>query len=173
MHQLVHAVECRDKVGPLYLASTERFEDLYGDCKRFFRKGTISTAKQMFQRFYTNQKKMHRCQGQRRLEFRTKTYEKTEDSWVWRRNTFYKVVDVRRQDHEQLLVCKKARTRAVSTADVGVDLPWSSVGVEELFSDNYLGQKHIIFSVKEAEGKAIILSEKYLMAWPKEWLMIF
>ncbi len=129
-------------------------------------------GKQMFELFYMGEAQNHQCQRSRRLHFSTEASEKVDDSWVWINGQLYKVVEV--SPDGRVLHCREIRPIPLCTVDAGVDLPWELVGVHEVSNlERELSPTVETIEAADVEGKALLLEDRFLMAFPKEWMLIF
>ena len=165
MHIWNHVYESRKKTGPLWDSSTERFEDLYGEARKMYQKGTMSTGKQVLTNMLYNDNVRHRCRGKGRLLFRPDTTAKCDDTVLWLRNHFYKVDTM---EDSRYAIARRMIKKPFSTADVGLDLPWHKAGV---YLRGEVENKRLRVDTWKADGKGLLILDKYLFSYPRQWLI--
>lgn len=131
-HLLQHLIEARDFADrPASEFSAEAFESLYGDCRKYYKKGTISTGKQILIGFYMQHRCHHRCGARRRdrPKFKQTESKKTDDSLIMLSNGNYarivKIIDQEDTD-DKLYKCHPVLVKPFASED---GLRWNLVGV--------------------------------------------
>lgn len=166
-HVLHHALENRRRTGPLYETSTEKYESLYGDCKKHFQAGTPNQGKQLLKNFLAADLEFHICPHKRRLRIRDKQTEKTNDQIVTANGDVYKVASVVRPNKEFRV--RKLILGTYKTEDKGgPDLDWSLVGIRKFLDVDY---EHTgVLTQRQIDGKAVLM-DKIVADWPRPWLL--
>ncbi len=146
-----HALDQREEHGPVTNYSCFRYEDLFGDVKDAYVKGTPNEAKQIFGSLYTTDYFFHHCRDKKTIRISPKRSRKRDDSLVTKNGEFFKVVNA----GNEIIRCRKIQTNPLVTRGVDVDdLPWSSVGVFEK-GDERRETENILR--KDIDGKGIIV----------------
>ena len=165
MHCLMHALQSRKRTGPLWQTSTERFENAYGDARRMYTKGTMSTGKQIIVNLLAKDVDSHHCAEKKRLHFNDTANQKTDDTLMWIGNECYKIEKMLPGGYVR---CRKMEKYLFCTADVQLDAPWHTVGV---YLRGEVENKRQTLHTSCATGKGVIVDHTYLFKYDSEWLI--
>lgn len=159
IHMMCHLKEIR-KRGKLTDTSTFAHESYYGEMRRSYVTGTLSTGKQILQNAYLKRSLPHfHCQ--KPLKFRAKDTTRSSDKlfYVFKNNT-YKFYMIKSQMADGSFSAVQYGKRSYKPTEVSLD--WSSVGV---FLKSGVNETQVIFHPEEITGKAIIV-DKLIMSCP-------
>jgi len=163
-HNFLHVPHYVKHHGPLWKVSAERFEDLYGFCKRLYKGGTNNTPKQILETFLMHQVDKHRCAFRRSPKINIKKTLKRNDSIVMTGNDFFQVYAI----SDDILSCHPIKIESLDTSFLGINLPWDKVGVFHFKQvDDTI---KINISKKDVTGKGIKILDKFLTSCPNEWV---
>ena len=98
--------------------------------------------------------------------FYSKETARCNDTFCYQGEQFYKIVESIPGDPH--MTVRKLDKKPFHTEDIGLRLNWALVGCYER------GEvQNECFSVRKADmqGKAVVLDNRYLLKFPKEWLV--
>lgn len=107
----------------------------------------------------------HRCRPLR-LHFRTSSPRRTDDTWAVIDDEIYKVDEISASTGAAR--GRLVELRPLKTDDVDLDLPWGLVGV---YVKGRLQSHARHIDLTRATGKAILLSNKFLIVYHREWFV--
>lgn len=179
-HNFLHLPESVKRTGPLWLTSAERFEDLYGVCKKFYHAGTENTPKQVLENSLFHASVKHHCAFQRTLKIAEAETEKNNNTLLWSNGRVFKVIEClenkqvareRRTPVERMggkkFLCKEMTFSKVSTHFLDLNLPWSKVGIYKAGEEK--DQEPVTVERSQVQGK-IVRVKKFFITCLKEWI---
>ena len=139
LHQLLHLLKHRRRHGPAWQYATSKYESAYSWMRTCFRPNTPNVPAQIARGYWGRLVMTPHVRNQTTLRFRKTETKKTDDTLVFTRGSFYKIVDITEVEgrgsnlHLQLIETKNFDSK---TCYYKKQLPWGLVGVRE-----YVGVK--------------------------------
>lgn len=163
---LSHIMEIRSQ-GPFPSTSAFPFENLYGEIRKSFTPGTMSTLKQIFEKIYLRRSlSYHTCE--KTIFFSPKETSMENNSLIYvyenEKYNMYKIISIDKEN-PNILVCNVQGRIELEFADAA-DVNWSSVGV---FREGATGQEIIEIDRGNVHGKVLKVSS-LLMTCPNSVL---
>lgn len=122
IHVFSHAYQNRKKTGPLYLTSTERYENAYGDARKEYKAGTINCGLQIVDNHMASQAAFHICPGLKRIKIKEKPCSTSDDTIVMvGQDDIYRISKI--QEGRKSFTGQKLVKSGCDTSHVGLDLP--------------------------------------------------
>ncbi len=146
-----HALEQREEHGPVSNYSVYRYEDLFGQIKNAFVKGTPNEAKQIFESMYTSDYFFHHCKDKKTINIDPKRTSKRDDGLVTKDGKFFRVLNA----GDEIIRCREIQKIPLITPGVDIDdLPWSLIAVFEKGDERR--EVENIYR-RDVDGKAVIV----------------
>ena len=163
IHVLSHLLKLR-ALGPLTETSAFRFESFYGELRRSFQPGTVSSVKQMMENVLLKRiLSKHVCQETIFLKEKDSALECNSLIYVYENNK-YLVYKIKSIDNDTL-ICNQMGNHDFESQTTNM-LNWSSVGV---FRKGGLGSLDVVINIEQVAGK-VLKVDKYLITCPNNVL---
>lgn len=136
---------------PLTETSAFAFENFYGELRKAFRPGTVSTLKQIMQRVYLRRSlSYHSCEKKFFFSPKDTALERNSLIYVYSRNNYnmYKIIDV---ENSNVFICNVQGKIPVDFSDA-TELDWTKVGV---FKEGATGSEEIKINRNDISGKVL------------------
>lgn len=153
--------------GPLTETSAFAFENFYGEMRRSFIPGTVSTLKQIMQKVYLKRSlSFHKCEKSIYYSERDTSLERNSLIYIFSNNVYemYQIVRMDR-NNTNLLHCIVQGKIEIEFDEVR-ELNWSKVGV---FKEGATGNEEVLIQRKNIHGKVLKVSS-LLITCPKNVL---
>lgn len=180
-HNFLHMPESVKHNGPMWLFSAERFEDYYGLTKHYYCPGTENTPKQIMQNCMFQAVTKHRCSFQKTLQISANSTKKRDDTLLWAFGSVFKVLEclekkedsrskmsaIERKGGNAFRCCEMSFSKITTAVKLGLDLPWSSVGIFK--AGERKNDSECVIKRSEVKGK-VVWVKKFFIVCPKEWI---
>ncbi len=168
-HMLRHILESRERTGPMYSTSTDKYESSYSVLIECFRKGTTNVAKQAISNWYMRDLESHKCRNKRAMVIKDNDTELGDDTLVKLQSSgkYFKIVDMEEDGitataHE--IVTSTYKTRPSLEIQ---DLNWDLVGVRKFVG---FAPTTTVIHKKDIECK-IIKAGRTIVETPNNWIV--
>ena len=163
---LSHLLEIRSQ-GPFTSTSAFEFENFYGEMRRSFTPGTVSTVKQMMEKIYLKRAQtFHSCSKPIYYSDKDTALERNSLIYV-HKNANYEIYQISKIDknNPDTFFCNVQGKIDIEFVEAN-DVDWSKVGV---FKEGAIGQDEIPIQRQEIHGKVLKICS-LLITCPKNVL---